>query len=547
MYSLINNLRERRLLLPISLLIIIFFYSWDLSNLDGLRQGTEGFYLQISKEMYNSSSYLTPLYRGSNHWSKPPLHFWAPMPFYKAFGGASLFAARFTIALLSVWGLFLISNFFYRQKNIKRYYSLFFFASTLGFFKYSRIYMMEIPLTLFTVLSSFYFYEYIQTKSLKKLSIGAIFLGASILIKGPVSLVMAAGANGIYTLYLFVFHKKNKFKEYILWALMGTVIGSIWFILCFKQYGSEFFDYFFIRENLGKFKAKPYPMSHVFQGLIIFGLPWSLYLPFAYFRFKDLKKDLFRHQNYDLLLFLTINFFVFFSLWLIPSQRSHHYAVPSLPLFLSILLLTTFDPNLKIKRENILKFTHRVFALIVMLFFVLFSATLFLKEIQSNTQLLLTVIFSLFVFLYTIVVFFSKNKGFNKLFAAFMFFGNLWVFLIPSFSLPYMPTNAIKLIGQKQVAAVVRKPYFVEEALNKEIDVIDSARIKQYILENNKIYMVHKVTYRNHDLKTVSNVALKWKIWKRGRTVKHIIEAFKKQDLSLLKDEVLLLVNKPLR
>ena len=154
MYSFIDNLNDKRFVFAISIITILFFYSWDLGNLDGIRQGTEGFYLQISKEMYNSSSFLTPLYRGANHWSKPPLHFWNAMPFYKLFGGASIFAARFSVAILSVWGLFLLSNFFYRQKNIKKYYSVFFFASTLGFFKYSRIYMMEIPLTLFTVLAS---------------------------------------------------------------------------------------------------------------------------------------------------------------------------------------------------------------------------------------------------------------------------------------------------------------------------------------------------------------------------------------------------------
>ena len=71
-------------------LLIFIFLLGQLGNLNAIRQGTEGFYLQISNEMYASKNYLTPTYFGENHWSKPPLQFWFAQLFYKLFNSNQL-------------------------------------------------------------------------------------------------------------------------------------------------------------------------------------------------------------------------------------------------------------------------------------------------------------------------------------------------------------------------------------------------------------------------------------------------------------------------
>src|SRR5690606_32813629 len=85
--------------------LAFFLMAWDIGNLDAIRQGTEGFYLQISKEMAQANSWLTPLYRGQAHWSKPPLHFWMPFPLYTIGLFETTTAARLTILVFSLFSL----------------------------------------------------------------------------------------------------------------------------------------------------------------------------------------------------------------------------------------------------------------------------------------------------------------------------------------------------------------------------------------------------------------------------------------------------------
>ncbi len=524
-------------------LFITFFFTWDLSNLDGLRQGTEGFYLQISKEMFNADSFLTPLYRGGNHWSKPPLHFWLPMPFYEFVGRPTIFTARLSIALLSIFGIMIFSRWIRRHFQIPTIYGLLFFSSAFVFMKYARIYMMEMPLTLLTGVSVLYFFDYLLDRKKRNFIIASLLLGMSVLIKGPVSLAMAAFSIGLYFLFLLS-KRKNIFKPALLFGLCGTLIGSIWFIACYLKYGNEFFDYFFIRENLGKFSSKPYPMRHVFQGLIIFGLPWSLFLPFLYFYFKDNLKLIWKDEKFEALVFLILNFTAFFILWLLPNQRSHHYAVPALPFFLSLILVTTFNPNFSLKRLNLFRFTNTLFSIILLVLSITLCSVLFFKEVHSNFDNLALIAASLVIFLSTAYVFIKNKDHILKFFFTFMSFGFLWVILIPSFTLPYIPTNVALLTNDKKIAVVARKPYFIEEAIGKSVSVISPDHIHRYIEENNKHYIVHESVYKNQQLSEITKVEKHWTIWLNRRRVHHIFSALKKGSLKELQEKMYLLKNK---
>jgi len=523
--------------------LVIFFFTWDLSNLDGLRQGTEGFYLQISKEMFNADSFLTPLYRGGNHWSKPPLHFWLPMPFYKIVGMPTIFTARLSIAILSMIGIIAFSRWIRQHFSIPTIYGLLFFSSTFVFMKYARIYMMEMPLTLLTGVSVLYFYNYLKSNLKKDFFIASLLLGLSVLIKGPVSLVMAALSVGLYFLFLLT-RKKNVFKKSLYYGLMGMLIGSIWFIVCYVNYGNEFFDYFFIRENLGKFSAKPYPMRSVFQGLMIFGLPWSLFLPFLYFYFKDNLKTIFKDNKSEALIFLIVNFFSFFLLWLIPNQRSHHYAVPSLPFFLAIILVTTFNPHYKITRLNLFKFTNKLFAGILLVLSLVFSCILFFKEVHTSLSSISVIMAAIIIFLLTAFIFASNKHHILKFLMTYISFGFLWVFLIPSFTLPYIPTEVALATKGHSIAVVARKPYFIEEAIGKSVTVLAPHQIHLYIEENNKYYIVHESVYKNQQLSNVTQVVKEWTIWLNRRRASHIFNAFKEGSVNSLQEKVYLLKNK---
>ncbi|WP_127715546.1 glycosyltransferase family 39 protein [Halobacteriovorax sp. HLS] len=529
----------------IILFIVFMLYSWGIGNLDAIRQGTEGFYLQIAKEMYEMKSFLVPQYNEMDHWSKPPLQFWMAHIGYLFAGGPGIFTSRLIIVLFSISTIFLISK---KVSSLIRtpFLNIFIFIlATVGMFKYSRIFMMEMPLTTLTTLASLYFYLYLKDEKYS-LWIGSIFLALSILVKGPVSLVMATGGCGLFLIVDSYLNGINfiKFKKVFNWSFVGLLLGSVWFFICYLQYGNAFFDYFFLRENMGKFQARPYPMRHVFQGLLIFSLPWSLYLPTTISQFKDhfqeIKKDSF-------LLFSICNFLVFFLLWLVPSQRSHHYAMPSLIFFLIInyILLTSYALNSK--RKSMIRLANITLSTLMVITSVAFACLLIFKEVNSSISLTIKVITTCVLLLIGSYYFLRSKKLLNKYLISFFIIGNVWNIFIPSFILPYVPEAVIKTIGNKQVGALVRKPYFIEEALERKVDWLNDQTIRQYIIENNHFYIVHRNTYEQLNLKKLTDVVTTWKVWKRGSKAKDISKALKNNDIAILKDTVYLLKNKPLK
>lgn len=523
-----------------SLSILFFFYFWDLGNLDGLRQGTEGFYLQVLKEMYQDNSILTPRYIGLNHWSKPPFHFWIGLISYFVSGSASLLAARASVALFSLGGLFYISTWVSNLFKIPKWITLVFLGSSIGFLKYSRIYMMEIPLTILTVLSVLKFYDYLNSKSQKDFWISSLLLAFATLVKGPVSLVMGFGGVGLYLFIYLVRDKNTKWiKPYLFWVIVTFSLSSIWFILSYLIHGYEFINTFFIRENLGKFKSQSYPIRVLFQGLIIFSLPWILFLPSSFKSIiEGIKKDL-TQKEYGPILLLSINFLFFFLLWCIPSQRSHHYAFPSIP-FLLILILVAIFKN-KAKMNAIFKLMAGFSFLLILIC----SSPLFFEEFNTSGENLFKIILTLLILIFCFIGLIKKEGFLLKLISPILILGTIWTIFAPIFFLSYIPHDVSLMIGEKQLGVVVRKPYFVREAVrSKKIDIIDPAQINNYIRTHTNLYLVHQPTFDSQKLNEVSSVLRSWKIWKRGNKFSDILNAIKTGSLNSLKENILLLGNK---
>jgi 4-amino-4-deoxy-L-arabinose transferase-like glycosyltransferase len=539
------NLKNPNLSIYITTFLVFVIYGWDIGNVDAVRQGTEGFYLQVSKEMFEMKSFLVPKYNGEDHWSKPPFQFWLSHIGYFIGGGPSIFISRLMIVLFSVGTIFLTAKEVSKLID-KRFLKIFIFiAASVGMFKYSRIYMMEMTLTMLTTLSSIYFYKYLNNHKYSLL-LGALFLGLSILVKGPVSFVMATGGCGLYLVVDFFINgfDISKFKKAFLWSILGLLIGSIWFFICYLEYGDAFFNYFFLRENVGKFTSKSYPIRHVFQGLLIFSLPWSLYLPTSISQIKDhfseIKKDKF-------LLFSFCNFFVFFTLWLIPSQRSHHYAMPSMIFFLVINFILLNNYSFSEKRMKMIKLANIVIAGFMVLVAIIFSGLLAFSEVHNSGALIFKVTTTVILLIAGAILFLKSKKRLSQYIISFFIIGNIWNVFVPAFILPYMPKQIIAKIADKKVGVLVRKPYFIEEALERKVDWMQVHNTRQYIIEHNHYYITHHDKYTGLKLNELTNVVSTWKVWKRGAKAKDIIHALRTNNIEQLKDTVYLLENKPLK
>lgn len=522
----------------LSLAFLLMVY--DIGNLDALRQGTEGFYLQISKEMAQVDSWLTPYYRGEPHWSKPPLHFWLPFPLYEIGFFDTTTAARISILLLSILGVAGISKWVERFFFIPKVNTALFLCATIGFIKYSRIYMMEIPLSIISTLAALTLYAAIVDNKRLDWIFSCILASLAILVKGPVAWVMLGGAIVIFLILRFRYKFSLPIKSLSLWGITTLCLGGLWFLACYIKYGQYFIDYFFLRENLGKFTSKPYPIRVVFQGLIIFSLPWSLYIP-----------SLFSKQSWKLRLnpsdrsfwprvFILICFAIFFSLWLIPNQRSHHYAMPSLFFFL-IILLDAMKCHQR-RLSGLLATLPQVMAAI--LFFailpVLLSSFAFPSLFEHKSHIIIMAIAIVFTF-FSFVSFFKNLSLKTRALSSLLCLGFIWSFVTPLFILPTIPDRVLQKIGEREVAVVYRKPYFIEEALDRPAQVIiDQSAISSELKQVSDLLFIPERVLEQYQLADKVIILDQWRVWQKSRRLKHIVKAISEQDLVQLQERLLL-------
>lgn len=528
-----------------SLILAFILMAYDIGNLDALRQGTEGFYLQISKEMMAADSFLTPLYRGEPHWSKPPLHFWLPFPLYYLGAMDTTTAARLAILLFSVLSIGLISIWVERFFTIPKVTAALFFLGTVGFAKYSRIYMMEMPLSLLSTLGALYLCAALLQNKRQDWILSCLFSAAAVLVKGPVAWVMIGGGLTGFLALRLKYSQRIPYKHIILWGLVTVLLGSLWFVACYLKYGQYFIEYFFLRENLGKFTSKSYPMRVVLQGLLIFSLPWSLFLPTLFSKDSWRARLSFADPFFWPRIFVIVNFLIFFLLWLIPNQRSHHYAMPSMFFFLIILLdaLKCHHRRLKGALAGIPRWLAATmfFALLPVLFLSFAFPLLF----ESTTHILImgvAIAFTLFAF-----IAFSKNLSLKtRALSALLSLGFLWSFVTPLFVLPTLPDRVLKTIGEREIAVVYRKPYFVEEALERPAQVIIyQSEIAARLGEVKDLLFIPERVVTEQKLEDKIVVVDRWRVWQKSRRVKHISKAVFDQDLSQLQEFMLLVKAKP--
>ncbi len=504
----------------IFLFIFLCLSLYDIGNLDALRQGTEGFYLLISNEMYNDGYFLTPRLVGGNHWSKPPFHFWLPMPFQALLQGSYLTSARLSILFFTFISVFFISKWNEVLTKKSSFALFFFFTSSFCILKYSRIYMMESPFSLLIFISLLSFYLSSKFQSYKYLFISIFATAFAVLVKGPVSFAITGAVLGLYFFYEKFIDKNLDVRfglnRLALWFFISLFLASLWFFYCYYTYGNEFYEYFFLRENLGKFSSKSYPISSVINGLLIYSFPLIIFLPRSFKLFLK-KKD-------SLGFFLIFSFCVSFFIWFIPNQKSHHYAVPStIPLILFIFNYFQFEKVYKIERR------------IINFFSIIISVLLFLVGLISinldipffDTPSVFTILSILAVItLFLILNLISSNKLFY-FFNLSIFYSLIWLFFLPIFLLPTVPSKVIDLTASSNVSVVFRKPYFIQEGLNKKIEIFGHDTIMQKIRNSNDMYIVPLDVFHSQNLSSVTEIIFQWPLWKRGLKPNQVIGALK--------------------
>ena len=513
--------------MAIFLVISLTYYLYDIGNIDGVRQGTEALYVQIAKEMAELNSVLTPIYRGEPHWSKPPLQFWLGASFLKVYGEFSLGVARASMAFLSFLCVIWLGYIFKKISKIQPLQTIMIFLGCFGTLKFSRTFMMEVPLMFLPTISLYLFYLYLTQKDYLTLVLAITVGSLAVLVKGQITLVM--GFLSVITYVLFRFLQKKKlnffFKQSFFYFFSILIFSSIWFFLCYLEYGNDFFNYFFLRENIGKFNQVNMPIKRIIEGLLMFSFPWFFLLPLF---FKGLKnfKNLSEFQLFSLSCFLG-----HYLIWFFPKQKSHHYAIPALLYFLAFCFdLFKERPKIFLSQKMLSVFSHSL--LIALGSFCLYFSNDYVSGFWSLLGILLSVL-SLFY------IFKSKINKFMVL-TCFSFF-TLWSVCLPVFFIPLIPKEVLNVIKETPETSIVlndRRSFFFEQYLQKSVKVITSEKIINNIEKGNLVISSKQRLFNAGFPEEF--VIHRWKKWKRKVRLSDVVEALKHRDLGFIQEDMYL-------
>jgi hypothetical protein len=267
-------------------------------------------------------------------------------------------------------------------------------------------------------------------------------------------------------------------------------------------------------------------------GTLLFALPWSLSLINLKKIFLFLKINTVKTENSNLIIFLAMHTIVLVLFWTLPSQRSHHYGIPAcghLLLFLYCLLINT-------------KFPFKMFFSVLMtLSLIILSLVICLAylKIISPYHLFILIISSMIglIFYKKLPTPIAKISILN-----FLLFSQIWLVLGPSIYLPLLPEKVITVLkNEKTIFASYRKPFYLEELLQRSVSAIDPSVIAETIIKHpNDVHITSKEYLSGIDPNSYTIIE-SWSVWARGVNLNKAWQALQANDLGTIQDTMYLI------
>lgn len=304
----------------------------------GLHQNDEDYYLGVARTMAQTADWIVPVWDGSPSFVKPPLLYWLMSASITVLG-PTLFAARLPVALLAVLVGWMTAAFGRRLLGSERGGLLagFLTLTTVGFFQYGRVAMMDIPLTFCALCAAWSTWEIERGRAGAPYTFFAA-VACGVLLKGPVAaFIFIGGAVG----WLFIARRVQTEGRCPWWHMagglgMGTVLIAAWplALYCRGLHGS-FINQFLVGENLAKFSGVHGSTAGMLGGFAALLLPWTLLAAAALVTLARSS----RHCNAATslpLCFVAANVLAY----ALPAVKWAQYLLPSVP-FLALLVAWT--------------------------------------------------------------------------------------------------------------------------------------------------------------------------------------------------------------
>jgi 4-amino-4-deoxy-L-arabinose transferase-like glycosyltransferase len=342
------------------LLIINFLaFGWNLGNV-GLIDETEPLFAEASRQMLVTGDWITPFFNGETRFDKPALIYWCQAIAYSIMG-VNEWAARIPSALaataVSALGFYVVQWYFAQKDKLEqttkptRRYLTAAVASALialnpEMIVWGRIGVSDMLLTGCIASALFcFFLGYAQNSTPSRFPnfwylATYVLMGAGILTKGPVGIVLPGLIMIIFGVYIGKFWQMWREMHPIKGICIALLVSAPWYILVTLDNGWNFIDAFFGYHNVERFtdvvNGHSAPWYFYFLVVLLGFAPYSVFIPAAIVRITTLKfwqrQQIIhpeRSQNLDL--FVCCWFLGVFGFFSIAVTKLPSYVLPLMP------------------------------------------------------------------------------------------------------------------------------------------------------------------------------------------------------------------------
>ncbi len=327
---------------------IVYFFNLliDVMEIDAAQ------YAAISREMLESGSYLQVYQHGHDYLDKPPMLFWLASLSMRIFGACnwSYKLPAVFILLLGVYSMYRFTLLWYsRQTAILAALIL---CTTQAFFLITNDIRTDGILTGFIMLAVWQLCLFLRNNRLIHLLIGAAAVGAALLSKGPVAVIIIGFCLGGDWLVKRQYHHFLKPQ----WLIAMALIGLMLLPMCYGLYqqfdlhpekevyglkGPSGLKFYFWTQSFGRITGESTWKSsrtffYFFHTILWDFQPWILFLiPALFVRLKDLFQSRFKGT-------VTKEYMTLFVLGLgvitlsLSSYKLPHYIFPLFP-FIAVI------------------------------------------------------------------------------------------------------------------------------------------------------------------------------------------------------------------
>jgi 4-amino-4-deoxy-L-arabinose transferase-like glycosyltransferase len=248
-------------------------------------------YAQVAREMYLRGDWVTPTLAGHTWFEKPALLYWLMIASFRVLGVTEL-AARLGSVLAGLLTILFV-GWTARRAEFESGEGLRGFGisvaavagSTLGLLAFARgaSFDMLLTATVSGCLACLYASEVTRDEGRRRAMLVGFYvlLGASLLAKGLVGLVIPGGVAFVY--FLLRRRLSGIFRLGLLWGVpLAMLVAATWYAPVLIKHGRVFVEQFVVQHHFARFVSNKFHHSQPFYFYLpitlMLALPWTAFL-----------------------------------------------------------------------------------------------------------------------------------------------------------------------------------------------------------------------------------------------------------------------------